>query len=34
MIPEPETLARMFAAVCMLGVGASVVALVGWLIKL
>jgi hypothetical protein len=34
MTPEPETIARMVAALGMLAVGASVVAFVGWLIKL
>lgn len=33
-MPEPETLARMIAALCMLAVGALVVALVGWIIRL
>ncbi len=34
MIPEPETIARMVAALGFLAVGASVVAFVGWLAHL
>jgi hypothetical protein len=34
MMPEPETLARMIAALCILAVGSAVVAFVGWLIHL
>ncbi len=34
MIPEPETIARMIAALGMLTVGAAVVVVVGWLIRL
>jgi hypothetical protein len=34
MIPEPETLARMIAALCMLAVGSAIVAFVGWLLHL
>ena len=34
MMPEPETLSRMLAALCILAVGASVVAFVGWIIRL
>jgi hypothetical protein len=34
MTPDPETLARMIAALCILAVGAIVVAFLGWLINL
>jgi len=34
MIPEPETLARMVAALCMLVVCAAVVSFLGWLLHL
>lgn len=34
MISEPETIARMIAAIGMIAVGSLVVALVGWIIHL
>jgi hypothetical protein len=34
VIPEPETLARMAAGVCILFVCALVVTFVGWLLRL
>lgn len=34
MAPDPELIARMIAALCTLAVGATVVALVGWIIHL
>jgi len=34
MTPEPETIARMIAALCMLAVCAAVVSFLGWLLHL